>query len=291
MSAASVASIRRASPWWSLTVSAAVRGLSLARESGAVLIRDDNHWLYLLNASGARQAQLRAPKDLTVSASSDDGSTLLAGGKEGDVWSLAPDLMPRWQRSLGKRIEALAVSQLGGHIAVSDAGANLTLFTRKGNRVWQVQSPRPLRFIAFVPEEPFLVGSADYGLVACYDAQGTMVWRDGLVAHAGSLAVSGDGASIVLACYTDGLNRYGLKNARPERQPLTEACRLAALSYDGRTVLSAGLVSTMTLLDRKNRVQGEQRLEAPATALALGALADRAIIGTATGLVQCYRWR
>jgi hypothetical protein len=283
--------LRQASLLWSLTVSSAVRGLALAREAGSILIRDDNHWLYLLNSAGARQAQLRAPKDLTAAACSDDGSALVVAGKEGDVWSLAPDLMPRWQRSLGHRVEALAVSPLGEYLAASDAGGNLSLLTRKGNLVWKVQSPRALRFIAFVPEEPFLVGSADYGLVACFDVKGAMKWRDGLVAHVGSLAVSGDGSSIVLACYTDGLYRYGLKNARPERQPLSDACRLAVLSYDGRSVLTAGLVSSITLLDRHNRVQGEQRLEAPATALALGALAERAILGTATGSVQCYRWQ
>ncbi len=282
--------VRQASLWWSLTVSASVRGLSLARETGSILIRDDNHWLYLLNAAGIRQAQLRAPKDLNVSACADDGSSLVVGGKEGDVWWLAPDLMPRWQRSLGHRVEALAVSSLGDYLAAADAGGNLSLFSRRGNLVWKVQSPRSLRFLAFVPEEPFLVGSADYGLVACFDAKGTMAWRDGLVAHVGSLVVSGDGSSIVLACYTDGLNRYGLRNPRPERQSLPDACRLASMSYDGQNVLAAGLASTITLLDRQNRVQGEQRLEAPATALALGALAERAVIGTATGLVQCYRW-
>ena len=84
---------------------------------------------------------------------------------------------------------------------------------------------------------------------------------------------------------------YGLKNSRPERQPMADACRLAVPSYDGRSILTAGLTSRRALLDRKGRVQGEQRLEAPATALALGALADRAVIGTAAGLVQCYRWR
>ncbi len=274
-----------------MTVSSAVRGLALAREAGHVLVRDDRHWLYLLNASGSRQAQLRAPKDLTASACADNGSALVVGGKEGELWSLAPDLMPRWNCSLGKRVEGLAVSPLGDYVAAADAGGNLSLLTRKGNLVWKVQTPRPLKFLAFVPEEPFLAGSADFGLVMVIDAKGATVWRDGLVAHVGALSTSGDGSSIVLACYTDGLYRYGVAGPKSERQPLPDACRLAALGYDGRSVLTAGLLSSVALLDRQGRVQGEQKLEAPATALALGALADRAIIGTAAGLVQCSRWR
>jgi hypothetical protein len=282
--------LRQATPLWSLTVAGAVRGLSLARETGAVLIRDENHWLTLLNQAGSRQAQLRAPKDLTVSACSDDGSALVVGGREGDLWSLAPDLMPRWQVTLGQRIDALAVAPLGDYLAAADAVGNLVLLTRKGRSVWKVQTPRPLRFLAFVPEQPFLAGSADYGLVACFDMKGAMIWRDSPVAHAGSLAVSGDGSSIILACYTDGLHRYSLRSAKPERQPLPDPCRLASLSYDGNSLLTTGLTSSVALRDRKGRVLGEHRLAAPAAAVALGALADRAVLGTAAGGVQCIRW-
>src|SRR5436190_6848337 len=123
---------RQASPLWSMKVAGSVRGLSLARESGAVFVRDDTHWLSLLNRAGAAQAQLRAPKELTVSACSDEGTSFAVGGKDGDVWWLAPDLMPRWQRALGKRVEALAVDPLGQYLAAADGGGGVYLFTRKG---------------------------------------------------------------------------------------------------------------------------------------------------------------
>jgi hypothetical protein len=281
---------RQATPLWSFSVAGAVRGLSLAREAGSLLIRDDTHWLYLLDRKGAVQAQLPAPKELTASAGSDEGGSFAVGGKEGELWWLAPDLMPRWQRGLGKRVEGLAMDSLGQYLAASDSGGEVYMFTRKGQLVWKVRCPRPLRFLSFIPEQPFVVGSADYGLVTCLDQKGETVWRDGLVAHVGSLASSGDGSSIVLACYTDGLNRYSVKSSRPERQPLSDPCRLAALSYDGRAVLTAGLLSVVTLRDDKGRRQGEHKLPAPAVALALSALAERAVIGTAAGLVSCFRW-
>src|SRR5262245_39410399 len=170
---------RQASPLWSMHVAGAVRGLSLARESGALFVRDDTHWLYLLNRAGVAQAQLRAPKELTVSACSDEGTAFAVGGKEGDVWWLAPDLMPRWQRSLGKRVEALVVDPLGQYLAAADSGGSVYVFTRKGAPVWKADSPRPLRFLSFIPEQPFLIGSADFGLVICFDVKGATIWRDG----------------------------------------------------------------------------------------------------------------
>src|SRR5438067_5677053 len=134
-SASIPARARHAAPLWSLTVGGAVRGLSLAREGGAVLVRDDNHWLYVLDRAGGRQAQLRAPRDLSASDCSDEGTSFAVGGKDGDLWWLAPDLMPRWQRSLGKRVEAVAVDPLGLHVAAADAGGHVSLFTRKGRPV------------------------------------------------------------------------------------------------------------------------------------------------------------
>ncbi len=291
MSSASSLSARiPAEPVWSLAVSGAVRGLSLARESGWALVRDERHWLYLLDRVGKRHGQLRAPRELTASACADDGSAFAAGGKDGEVWWLAPDLMPRWQRALGQRVEAVAVDPLGQYLAASDATGRLFLFTRKGRPVWRLQVPRPLRHLAFVPEAPFLLGSADYGLVGCFDAQGNMVWRDGLVAHVGSLAASGDGSAL-LACFSDGLNRYALKGPPAVRQPLPSPCRVAALSYDGGRVLAAGLSASVALIDAGGRARGEYKLESPAAAVALSPLADRAVVGTVSGQVIGLKWR
>src|SRR5262245_19368346 len=280
-----------AQPLWSLTTTGAVRGLCLARESGWVLVRDENGWLYLLDRDGKRQSQVHAPKELTACACADDASAFVTADRDGDVWWLAPDLMPRWQRSLGQRVEALAVDPLGQYVAAADTGGGLSLLTRKGRLVWKVQTPRGLRHLAFLPEAPFLIGCADFGLVACFDAAGQMVWRDGLVAHVGSLAVNGDGSTIALACFSDGLCRYALKAPRPLRQALPDPCRLASLSYDGRLVLATGLSTSLLLLDAHGHVRGEHRLEAPAVAVALTPLADRAIAGTASGHVQCLKWR
>jgi hypothetical protein len=282
---------RQAHLLWSLTTAGAVRGLCLAREKGWLLVRDENDWLYLLDRNGERQGQVRAPKELTTCACADDASAFVTAGREGDLWWLAPDLMPRWQRALGPRVEALAVDPLGQYVAAADTGGGLSLFTRKGRLVWKVQTPRGLRHLAFVAEAPFLIGCSDFGLVACFDAAGRMVWRDGLVAHVGSLAVNGDGSTIALACFSDGLYRYAVKEARPRRQALPDPCSLAVLSYDGRLVLVTGLSTRLVLLDASGRVRGEHSLEAPAVALALSPLADRAVAAMASGRVECLKWR
>ena len=149
----------------------------------------------------------------------------------------------------------------------------------------QVQTPRSLHYLAFVPAAAFLLGSADYGLVGCYDQAGRCVWRDGLVAHVGSLAVSGDGGLAALACFTEGLQRYNVAGKNLGRLTVGEPCRLAALSFDGRQILAAGLSNRLLLLDSGGQVHGAHPLDKQPVAVVLGALADRAAAAFGDGTV------
>src|SRR5581483_1806355 len=100
MSSLSVPSSRdhQVRPEWSLGLDVKLRGLALAREKGTLLVWDENHWLYLLNAAGQRQAQARVSGKLVVAGCAEDGSAFAAVGRQGEVWFLAPDLSARWDR-------------------------------------------------------------------------------------------------------------------------------------------------------------------------------------------------
>jgi hypothetical protein len=259
--------------------------LALARERGWVLTWDANHWIYLLNRTGGRQAQWRTPAKLITACCAEDGSAYAAVGGGGEVWWLAPDLMPRWQRTLPQPATAAALDPFGQYLAVADQGSQLHLFNPRGKTVFRIPSPRPLHYLAFVPAAPFLVGSADYGLVACFDPAGKLLWRDGLVANVGSLAVTGDGSQIILACFSEGLQCYSAQGQNQGRLPVPEPCRLAALTFDGQLMLAAGMGQQLHLLDSKGRVLGTHILDQPAAALALGPLGEYAVVALADGPV------
>ena len=199
---------------WSQHTDAPLRGLVLARERNCALAWDAANWLYLFNARGERQAQVHLRGQVVGAACADDGQSFAAVSAEGKVWMLAPDLMPRWERSLGHPGLVLVLASLGEQLAVADSSGSVHFFAADGMLSWKIPLPRPLRHLAFIPGKPLLVGCADFGLVACINAAGTVVWRDGLVAHTGSLACSDEGGLIAVACYGDGLWCYDLAGTK-----------------------------------------------------------------------------
>jgi len=259
--------------------------MCLSREKDCLLLWDESQWIYLLNGAGQRQAQLRLPQPVTAACCADDGSAVAAGTEDGQVWWLAPDLTTRWERAVPARVVATAIDSFGQYLVVSDSSGGVHIFDRVGRNVTQLQSARPFHYLAFVPAEACFVASSDFGLVGCLEIGGRWRWRDGLVLHAGSLAVSGDGTLILLACFTEGLQRYDLTGKNLGRLSVVEACRLAALSYDGRLILAAGLSSRLLLLDEGGRRLCSHPLDQPPVAVALAPLGDRAAAALPDGRI------
>ena len=268
---------------WSQSLTGPARGVALAREKGWILAWDTANWLTLLNQKGERQAQVRAASPLAAACCSDDGSAWAAGSSQGEVWWLAPDLTTRWERSVSAPILSAALDSLGQYLAVADQSGQIAIFDRLGRTVVRLQSPRPLHHLTFTPTA--LVGSADYGLVASFDLAGQWLWRDGLVAHVGALAVSGDGNQVVLACFSEGLLRYDGQGKKQERLPVLEPCRLVSLSFDGRLLLAGGLTGRVLLLDASGDMRASHSLEHSPAGLALAALGDSAVLALTDGPV------
>jgi WD40 repeat protein len=268
-------------PTWSHALAHPPRGLVLAREKGWVLAWDSQDWLYLLNPSGERQSQMHSAAKLTTASCADNGLAYAAGGAHGEIWWLLPDLRTRWERSVGHSVTALALDSFGQYLAVGDSLGTLTIFDSQGRQLVRAQSQRPLHHLTFIPAAPYLVGASDYGLIACFDLNGKLIWRDGIVAHIGALSISGTGEKIVLACFSEGLQQYDVQGNNLGRQSLPEAARLAALTYDARHLLAAGMGNHLLWVDAQHRILSTHQLEKPAVAMGLSPLGDRIIVAQA----------
>jgi hypothetical protein len=259
--------------------------MSLAREPGMILLWDVESHLVRLDRLGQIVVRKPVPGPLLSAACADDGNTAAAIGKRGQVWLLTSELVTIWERSLPRRPLALALDHLGRQLAVADEGGGVHVFDTAGKVVWRATAARPLVHLAFIPEAPVLVGTAEFGLVCALDRAGQGLWRDGLVAHVGALAVSGDGSRIVLACFTEGLCCYALAQPRQVRLPKAAPSRLVALSYSGKTILTVGLDSQVVLRDGEGEVRDELPLPAPPAAIAVEAMGESALAALGNGEV------
>jgi hypothetical protein len=255
-------------------LAASPRGLLVAREAGWLLAWDAGNVLYLISRAGELQGRTAATASLTAACAADDGSSFASVGEHGEIRRLTPDLMSRWSGRLPHRVTACALDPFGRYLAAADAGGGLHLFDSRGKLVSRTQTPRPLVHLAFIPEEPLLVGCADFGFIGCFEPSGKCVWRDGLVAHVGGMAVAGDGSWIALACFTDGLRSYSLDGRQQAPVPMAEPCRQVALSYDGKRALVAALGSQVFVVDREGQTRSTHDLEAAPAAVGMAALGD-----------------
>jgi hypothetical protein len=270
-------------PVWSQSLQAEPCGLSLAREKGWLLAWDQKHWIHLFNQAGQVQARARFPRSIAQCAIADDGSGAVAAGQQGELHWLAPDLTTRWQRALDNPLVAVAIDPFGFFLAATDTRGGIHLLDNTGSVVAKGPCPSPLRHVAFVPSRPLLVGCADYGLVGAFDQALQWRWREILVLNVGSMAVSGDGSALLLACFSDGIHHFDQDGKARPRLSTPEPCRLICQSFDGDRLLAAGMANQTFCMDRAGRVLGRFATDGKIIALAFGPLGESAYTATTGG--------
>src|SRR5262245_45518697 len=119
-------------PAWTILTDAPLKGLSLAREAGAILAWDERDQLYLLNLRGEHRPASRAPGRIGAGAISDNGSLIGLLGEGSRLWLLGPDLEMVADRPAPAEAASLAVDPHGRYVAVGARNAIVQFFTRHG---------------------------------------------------------------------------------------------------------------------------------------------------------------
>lgn len=279
---------------WTYSFPSEPRGLSLAREPGRSLVWCANDWLYLLNPRGQLQAQVHFPETIACAASADTGSLIIVAGQQGLLRSFAPDLSPRGggfpnlPGGNAAQTTSLALDPFGQTLARADNQAQLHFRTSPNQPPVSHPCPRPLTHLAFVPTDRRLVACADSGLILAFDTQGKILWRDAPFSSIGSLSVDGAGENILVASFTDGIQRWNKEGKKQDRIATPEPCRLVCQSFESEVILAAGLEAGWWAQRGKEGKVSHFKEDAPITALACCPLGDRVWLLRGDKKLVCY---
>jgi hypothetical protein len=193
---------------WSLSTDAPLVGLRWARETGDVLAADASGGLYHIDRSGKLANITRGPSPIRSIAWSDTGAGGIAlVGDEKLYWFNGRLLFQGWLE-LSEQILGLALEAFGTHAAVSLANCTTQIYDVSRKRVRSFSSLQPLVNLEFVVNRPALIGVAEYGLLCSYAFTGEQEWQQRLFGNVGDMAVTGDGSTILMACYAHGIQCY-----------------------------------------------------------------------------------
>jgi hypothetical protein len=209
-----------------------------------------------------------------------DGQHIVALDERGVVHWFDADLHLVWKQHFQPRPLAVALAPLGHAVALSDE-SGVRVLDHQGRESWRGSTPRPIRHLVWVPETDALVVAAEFGFVAAFDAKGSFLWRDGLVAHIGGLVVRGDGSECLLACFSDGVRHH--VSDRPGCPPLagTPPCRALDASYHADILCLVSLTGQLVRLVRSAAIWSHTHsLDSPVCGLACDSLAQRAVLAS-----------
>jgi hypothetical protein len=280
---------------WTVVTDAPLVGATLAREAGTILAWDEANQLYLLNLLGEHLSTSRFPSKVRFGAISDDGSLIALlgeGGADAGLVLLSADFDVLVERSAPSEPTFLVIDPHGRYLAVGSRGGGVSLFNRYGRGVGRFEAIQPFAHLCFIPDRPFLVGAAAFGMLAGIAIGSTrpgspldveVVWHERLMSNVGRLAVSGNGGMVLASCYTHGIQRFDLNGRNEGSYHLGGTIAHAVPDYPGRTIAAATLEGELAILNAAGNVRWRTHLPRPLLTLEVDPLGRYVIHGQATG--------
>lgn len=183
-------------------------GIQLAAEAGNLLLGTHSGKLTLLSSTGDPLASDRNYRDLSQLVWSDSGTFGAAVLRDDKVVCFDRSLRTLWDVRVTGRVTALAISGYGSHIAFSTDGCRTHIVTVDKQEVTRFDTHRAFDHLAFLTEEPAIVGAAEFGTLASYDLDGKELWSENVMNNIGDMSVSGCGRRILLSAFNHGVQLY-----------------------------------------------------------------------------------
>lgn len=279
-------------PAWTVHTDAPLKGMALAREAGTILAWDERGQLYLLDLLGNHRSVSRAPDRVISGAISDNGAFIALLGEGSRLWFLGADLDMVADRPAPPDATNLAVDPHGRYLAVGSRLSMIQFYNRYGKQAGRLETRHAMAHLVFVPDRPFLLGAATYGMLVGIDLEpaatagklaAEVAWEESLMSNVGRLTTTGDGGMILASCFTYGVQRFDMRGGNEGAYHLGGTAAHAVPDFAGRMIAVATLEGELAVLSSSGGVRWRTMLSRPAIALEADPLGRYLIHGHATG--------
>ena len=179
--------------------------LLYAAEARQLLVGTSSGFLIRLNSDGTQTARVRGFEDLHHLAWSHDGrfGAAVVGDKRLIVFD--GHLRQKWKLAKYGKINAVAISPFGSHVAIATEFHGIRIFTSEKKEVTHIETAEAVHHLQFVQNAPALIAAAEYGLLCRYNLDGQLEFEERVMNNVGGLAATADGKRILLAAFNHGV--------------------------------------------------------------------------------------
>ena len=274
---------------WSFSVDAPLTDLRLSRETGEVLAADVSGGLYLLDRRGQVRALTRTRHSVQRLAWSDTGTSGAAILDDNLVGWFDRQLQFQWTRDLPDEILSIAVDPYGTHVALGQADGVNVVYSQANKKISRFETVRPLRHMQFLAHSQELLVASEYGLTGRYTLAGAPVWSSKLWSTVGDIAATGDGRSLFLAGFAQGIQAFDGKTGNSRGTYICDGTvGLITCGFTKRDIVAYTLERTLFGVDDGGNPQWNVTVPEDIQRIILSPLADFMICGFTSGRIMRF---
>ncbi len=275
---------------WTVTTEAPLVAMQMGRETGEVLVADEAGGLYLINRGGQISRISRGPSPIRAIAWGDTGGGGIALVGKRTLYWFNRALKFDKKIVLSTRALNLALDAHAEYAVVSlDGGQNL-IFDSPRKPIREFRTHQPLAHLEFLVREPAIFGVSAYGMFYRFNFQGREIWGENLWSDVGGLSVSGNGSTILLACFAHGIQRYKGNGESDGSYQLGETVSRISSSFNPYRMMAATVEQQLCWLDFQGQLLWSAATPHKTVAIQCDPLGYGAVCGFDSGQVLRLTW-
>ncbi|MEP3479529.1 MAG: WD40 repeat domain-containing protein [Fuerstiella sp.] len=182
-----------------------IRCLTYAAEARQVLVGTASGFLIKLHRDGVQDQRVRGFDHLNHLAWSHDGRFGAAVTRDKRLTIFDRHLRPKWHVTMTGKINCIAMSPFGSHIATGTEARRIHVVTTDKKELVEIETPQAINHIQFLQDSAAFIAAAEFGHLCKHSIDGQLEFEERIMNNVGGLAITANGKRILMAAFNHGV--------------------------------------------------------------------------------------